>query len=119
MNIWSDAKWIGLEQLEDSMKVVPAVHGSGNNLGNKAVKRSVVPMFRKEFQIDDDIESAVIHILGLGHYELHINGEKITDFSDALDRISRHKPNQQISLSIIREGKVIEKKATVIERPSQ
>lgn len=78
-NIWSAAKWIGYEQLEDSMKVVPAVHGSGDNLGNKAVKRSVVPMFRKEFQIDDDIESAVIHVSGLGHYELHINGEKIGD----------------------------------------
>ena len=78
-NIWSNAKWIGYEQLSDSLKVVPAMHGSGNNLGNKAVKRSVVPMFRKEFQIDDDIESAVIHISGLGHYELHINGEKIGD----------------------------------------
>lgn len=78
-NIWSDAKWIGFEQLEDSMKVVPAVHGSGNNLGNKAVKRSVAPMFRKEFHIGDDIESAVIHISGLGHYELHLNGEQIGD----------------------------------------
>jgi len=57
--------------------------------------------------------------LDRGDIITHIEGEKITDFSNALDRISRYKPNQKISLTIIREGKMIEKKATVIERPTQ
>ena len=76
-NTWNKAHWIAFERLEDNMKVVPAVHGSGNNLGDKCVKRSVVPMFRKEFTVAGDIELASINICGLGHYELHINGEKI------------------------------------------
>ena len=44
-NIWANAKWIAYEQLEDSMNIVPAVHGSGNELGEKGIKRSVAPMF--------------------------------------------------------------------------
>ena len=78
-NIWANAKWIALEQLEDSMKVVPGIHGSGDKLGDKCVNRSVVPMFRKGFSASKNIESAMINICGLGHYELSINGEKIGD----------------------------------------
>ena len=74
---WANAKWIAFEKLNDSLIVIPGVHGSGDNLGEKCVKRSIVPMFRKEFKILKDIEQASIHITGLGHYELSINGEKI------------------------------------------
>ncbi len=76
---WANAKWIAFEQLAEDMKVVPAVHGQGNGLGERCIKRSVVPLFRKDFKVPDNIESAVIHISGLGHYELHINGNKIRD----------------------------------------
>ena len=76
---WANAKWIAYEQLEDSMKVVPGVHGSGNELGEKCIKRSVVPMFRKEFSVAENIEKATINISGLGHYELQLNGEKVGD----------------------------------------
>ncbi|HSH20320.1 MAG TPA: family 78 glycoside hydrolase catalytic domain [Draconibacterium sp.] len=76
---WADAKWIAYELLNDSLKVVPAVHGSGNSLGEKAVERSVVPMFRKEFDVSENIEKATINVSGLGHYELQINGEKVGD----------------------------------------
>ena len=79
INTWANARWIAYEQLDDSMKVVPAVHGSGDELGEKAVKRSVVPMFRKEFSVAENIEKATINISGLGHYELQLNGEKVGD----------------------------------------
>ena len=52
---WSNAQWISLEQLPDSMQVVPGVHGFGNHLGEKGLKRTVVPMFRKDFTIKDSI----------------------------------------------------------------
>ena len=78
-DIFAGAKWIAFEQLNDSLKVVPAIHGSGDGLGDKCVKRSVVPMFRKAFNVKGDIDSASITISGLGHYELYINGEKISD----------------------------------------
>ncbi len=74
-----NAQWIAMEQLEDSMKVVPAVHGMGDELGNKCIDRSVVPMFRKEFNESVDIKSASINICGIGHYKLFINGYKIGD----------------------------------------
>ena len=79
LNTWANARWIAYEILDDSMKVVPAVHGSGNELGEKALKRSVVPMFRKEFTVAENIEKATINISGLGHYELHLNGQKVGD----------------------------------------
>ena len=75
--IWSGAKWIALEQLEEDMRVVPGVHRSGDRLGEKAVKRSKIPMFRKDFTLNSEIESAQIHISGIGHYELYMNGNKI------------------------------------------
>ncbi len=76
---WSNARWIALEQLHDSMLVVPGVHGSGDQLGTRGLKRSVVPIFRKDFNITETIESATIDICGLGHYELYINNVKIGD----------------------------------------
>lgn len=76
---WDDARWIGYEQLADSMKVVPAVHRSGNELGDKAIKRSVVPMFRRSFKVSKGIAKATVYISGLGHYELYVNGQKAGD----------------------------------------
>ncbi|MDX2442490.1 MAG: family 78 glycoside hydrolase catalytic domain [Bacteroidales bacterium] len=78
-DIWSNAQWIALELLQKDMLVVPGVHGWGDQLANKGLKRSIVPMFRKEFNINGSIESASINICGLGHYELYINKHKIGD----------------------------------------
>ena len=77
VNNWEKASWIGFENLPDSMKVVPGVHGDGDKLGNKAVKRSIVPLFRKEFSVEKKIKSGTLYISGLGHYEATINGQKV------------------------------------------
>ncbi len=76
---WSNAQWIAFEELQENMRIVPGVHGSGKQLGEKGIKRSIVPMFRRDFTLEDGIESAIIHISGLGHYELYINNNKIGD----------------------------------------
>lgn len=47
-----------------------------------------------------------------------IAGHKVHDVREVLDLISKHKPGDQIDLSIIRNGKPITKQATVIERPT-
>jgi len=78
-DIWSKAQWIAFEELQDHMRIVPGVHGSGKQLGEKGIKRSIVPLFRRDFTLEDDIESAIIHISGLGHYELYINNNRIGD----------------------------------------
>jgi hypothetical protein len=76
---WGDAKWIGYEEISDSLLLVPGVHGNGNNLGEVAKKRTVIPYFRKEFSLDKKIIRAFVFVSGLGHYELYVNGEKAGD----------------------------------------
>lgn len=76
---FNKAQWIGMTELDNSMKVVPAVHGKGDKLGNKAIERSIVPMFRKDFYELNDVKKATIYISGLGHYKLFVNGKTIGD----------------------------------------
>jgi alpha-L-rhamnosidase len=76
---WEEAEWIGFEEIADSLLLVPGVHGNGDNLGQVAKKRTVVPYFRKEFDLNRKIKQAFIFVSGLGQYELSVNGEKIGD----------------------------------------
>ena len=76
---WKGAKWIGYEEIPDSLLLVPGVHGSGDNLGNISKKRTTIPLFRKEFPIGKKISRAFVFVSGLGQYELYINGSKIGD----------------------------------------
>jgi alpha-L-rhamnosidase len=80
---WKNARWIGYEDLPDSMRVVPGIHGPDKAglkiLGNRAMKRTVVPYFRKEFMADKKIIAAYAFISGLGQYELSVNGKKAGD----------------------------------------
>lgn len=76
---WDGSQWIAYEKLDSALRLVPGVHGKGDNLGEKAVKRPVVPLFRKSFNIDKKLVSAVVSVSGLGHYEAYINGEKVGD----------------------------------------
>ncbi len=78
-HVWSNAKWIAYEKLDDHLKQVPAIHQLSDDLNGKCVKRSVVPMFRKDFEVEKKIEKATINISGIGHYELSINGNRIGD----------------------------------------
>jgi alpha-L-rhamnosidase len=76
---WSGARWIGYEDIPDSLILVPGVHGKGDNLGNIARERITVPYFRKDFSVNKKISQAFVFVSGLGHYELFINGNKIGD----------------------------------------
>lgn len=76
---WEKAQWIGYEQMPLELKLVPGVHGNGNDQGKKALQRTVVPLLRKSFNIQKNILSAKLFISGLGHYEAFLNGEKVGD----------------------------------------
>lgn len=76
---WENAQWIGYEELPAELKLVPGVHGNGNDQGLKAIKRPVVPLFRKNFMVQKNISSAILFVSGLGQYEAFINGEKVSD----------------------------------------
>jgi hypothetical protein len=74
---WSGAQWIAYEELPDSLKLVPGVHGSGDHLGELAKRRPVVPLFRREFEVRGEVERALLFVTGLGQYELHLNGKTL------------------------------------------
>jgi alpha-L-rhamnosidase len=78
-NDWSGARWIGYEEIPDSLLLIPGVHGNGDNLGKVALKRTVIPCFRKDFSLKKKVDRAIIFVTGLGHYELYLNGDKIGD----------------------------------------
>jgi len=48
---WDKARWIGYEEIPDSLLLVPGVHGNGDNLGNIAKKRTTYPVSEKIFQL--------------------------------------------------------------------
>ncbi|MGE5420753.1 MAG: family 78 glycoside hydrolase catalytic domain, partial [Chloroflexota bacterium] len=76
---WGSSAWIGYEDMPDSLRLVPGIHGSGNNLGEIAKKRSIIPYFRREFTAAKKIRNAYLFISGLGQYELYVNGRKADD----------------------------------------
>ena len=74
---WGNATWIGFDDMPLSMRLVPGDDSGGDNLGNRALQRPVIPLLRKEFEIKKKISSATLFITGLGQYEAYINGIKI------------------------------------------
>ncbi|RZM22636.1 MAG: alpha-L-rhamnosidase, partial [Pedobacter sp.] len=75
---WANASWIAHEVLADSMKVIPGVHGNGDGLGSKLLKRAVNPYFQKLFYLNKSIEQASVFVSGMGQYELYLNGLKVS-----------------------------------------
>ncbi|MEP7278713.1 MAG: family 78 glycoside hydrolase catalytic domain, partial [Bacteroidota bacterium] len=74
---WKAARWIGHAILPDSNRIVPFAHGEGKK--EWGVRRDILPLLRKDFTIDRPVKRATAFFCGLGHFELHINGEKIGD----------------------------------------
>ena len=81
---WSNAKWIGYEDMPEENTIVPGVHAPDikKKLGDtKGKQRVVVPLFRKTFTTTKKITQALVFVSGLGQYELSINGEKVGNSS--------------------------------------
>ncbi len=74
---WKNAKWIGYEDLPDEERLVPGLHQGTEKKSDKAKKRDIIPLFRKEFSVTKTIKSATLYISGLGQYEASLNGQKI------------------------------------------
>jgi len=63
---WTN-KWIGFDKAFPGEKV-------------EEIPRLAARYFRKEFQVKKEIKRASAHIMGLGWYELYINGKKTGDY---------------------------------------
>ncbi len=78
---WSNAQWIGYDELDAAKRYVPGVHapGSSKEYKNVVSGNHVLPLLRKNFAISKPVKRATAFITGLGQYELHINGTKVGD----------------------------------------
>ncbi len=77
---WKGAKWIALEKMADSHRILPAIHAHSKIQNPK----NALPQFRKEVAISKKIKQATAFVVGLGHFEFFINGQKIGNhFLDA------------------------------------
>src|SRR5258708_1681261 len=75
---WEGAKWIGYEELPDSMRLNPGIHFSDTaGLGAQCLQRPVIPLFRKGFVLHKKVRSALVFVTGLGQYEMSLNGRKV------------------------------------------
>ena len=74
---WKNAQWIALQKLPAEKRVVPGIHGKGQDtLGDM---KNVLPIFRREFAVEKPLKRATVFVSGLGHFEMSLNGKKVGD----------------------------------------
>jgi alpha-L-rhamnosidase len=77
MTDWKNAKWIAFENLPDSNLIIPAAHGKGKK--EWGLGKNILPLLRKDFTLKKSVKKAIAFISGLGHFDMHLNGEKVGD----------------------------------------
>ncbi|WP_134091024.1 family 78 glycoside hydrolase catalytic domain [Olivibacter sp. XZL3] len=77
---WKGAQWIAYDELPEARRdPLPKSDKKDTYQDN-----NVLPLLRKSFQVQKTIKQATLFISGLGHFEVHINGDKVGDhFLDA------------------------------------
>ncbi len=77
---WKNARWIAYEKMADSLiTILPLDTKKDKPTGN-----NILPLLRKDFHVAKTVKQATMYISGLGHFEFHLNGEKVGDnFLDA------------------------------------
>jgi len=77
-NAWRGAQWIAYNKLPKDKIILP-----GEHYNKKKARNDTLPLLRRRFTINKPIKKATIYISGLGQFELHLNGEKVSkDFLD-------------------------------------
>lgn len=77
---WKGAQWIAYNELDkDRIDPLPKSDKKDTYYDN-----NVLPILRRSFRLEKKIARATLYISGLGHFELHANGQKVGDhFLDA------------------------------------
>ncbi len=77
---WGTAKWIGLEKQSPKDKLVPGLFFKFLPEGfDRKIGDNKLPQFRKSITVAKEVERASIFISGLGHFELLLNGTKVSE----------------------------------------
>jgi len=106
MKHWSNAKWIGYEEINDTAIIAPHMHMSGKKAWGP--RKDILPVLRKEFAVTRKVKQATVFICGLGHFELSINGKKIGDHFLAPGWTNYSKHAQYVTFDVtknIQQGK--------------
>lgn len=74
---WKGAQWIAYEVLPNKEKIVPALHGKGDK--SLGTSNNILPLLRKTFTVKKTLKKATAFIVGLGQFEMSINGVKTGD----------------------------------------
>ena len=74
------ARWIADPcDLRGSLNSRGVGDGSRGSHPQASLEAATLPLLRKTFTLDGPIRRAVVHVCGLGHYELFLNGIKVGD----------------------------------------
>ena len=78
---WAGARWLALDSLPAGQRIVPGIHFPDVKrvLGNRPVGENALPQFRKELTVRPGLKRATAFVSGLGHYEMHLNGQPVAD----------------------------------------
>lgn len=72
---WKNAQWISNQQLPVQLRTIL----NTDTVKDQQQGANILPLLRKQFNINKQIKRATIFISGLGQFELTINGKKIGD----------------------------------------
>ena len=74
---WDGAQWIALQEQPVEQRINPGIKGEGNpSMGDM---KNLLPLFRREFQVEKPLKKATAFISGLGQFEMFMNGAKVGD----------------------------------------
>ncbi|NJB35104.1 alpha-L-rhamnosidase [Croceivirga sp. JEA036] len=76
---WGNAKWITLNKDTRTSQYRFRDYKTGKMDKSTPVAGFAASYFRKEVDLQKDVENAEAYICGLGYYELYLNGEKVGD----------------------------------------
>ncbi|RED47825.1 alpha-L-rhamnosidase [Seonamhaeicola aphaedonensis] len=76
---WGEAKWITLNKDTRTSEYRFRDYKTGRMDKPVPVEGFPASYFRKELNVEKDIENGQVYICGLGYYELFLNGEKVGD----------------------------------------
>lgn len=80
---WSGAQWLAMEEMPDSLRIVPGQEFNKIKIGDRKTAENLLPQFRKELTLAKPVKRATAYVSGLGQFEMFLNGKKVgTNFMD-------------------------------------
>lgn len=76
---WDGAEWIALEELPESLRIVPGQEFNKLKIGDRKTGLNRLPQFRKEITLEKPVKRALVYVSGLGQFEMFLNGNKVGD----------------------------------------